>query len=242
MPRAKKLPIPPSTDRTELMKRWGITVDDDLLELALMHRSYANEAGGIPNNERLEFLGDSVLSIVIADRLFHDHPQVTESDLSRMRAATVSQEPLAIAARRIDLGQYIYLGKGESLYGGRDKDSILSDTYEAMIGATYLTHGLEPTRQVILTNLEFLLKNAVVRGEHQDFKTQLVEYAQAAGLGEVRYEVTGTGPDHHRVFTARAFVAEYPEAVGSGTASSKKHAENAAAQDAMTRFDSASSV
>ena len=143
MARAKRLPVPPRTDTSSLVEAWGAPIDGALLSLALVHRSYANEAGGIANNERLEFLGDSVLSVVIAERLFHDYPDVAESDLSRMRAATVSQAPLAAAARRIGLGDYVYLGKGESLHGGRDKDSILSDTFEALIGATYLTHGLQ---------------------------------------------------------------------------------------------------
>lgn len=236
MAKAKHLPIPPSTDLPELQRCWGVNIDDELLRLALVHRSYANEAGGIPNNERLEFLGDSVLSIVVADRLFRDYPDVTESDLSRMRAATVSQTPLASAARRINLGDYLYLGKGESTSGGRDKDSILSDAFEALIGATYLTLGLEETRQVVLENLDFLLDDVQTRGEHQDFKTTLVEYANAHALGEVRYEVVGSGPDHNRVFTADAYVAQIDEPVGHASASSKKYAENQAARDALIRF------
>ena len=194
-----------------------------------MHRSYANEAGGIANNERLEFLGDSVLSIVIAEKLYEQYPDVAESDLSRMRAATVSQQPLAAAARRINLGDFVFLGKGESTHGGRDKDSILSDTFEALIGATYLTSGLEEARRVILERLSFLLVDAPSRGQHQDWKTILIEYAQAQGLGEVSYEVEG-------VFTAQAFVSGRSDALGTGQASSKKHAENAAAQDAMSRL------
>ena len=198
MARAKRLPVPPRTDTSSLVEAWGAPIDGALLSLALVHRSYANEAGGIANNERLEFLGDSVLSVVIAERLFHDYPDVAESDLSRMRAATVSQAPLAAAARRIGLGDYVYLGKGESLHGGRDKDSILSDTFEALIGATYLTHGLQAARRVVLERLSFLLEDAQERGHHQDWKTLLVEYSQEHGLGEVSYEVEGEGPDHRR--------------------------------------------
>ena len=191
MGRSKHLPVPPRTDTDALVEAWGTRIDVPLLQLALVHRSYANEAGGIANNERLEFLGDSVLSIVIAEKLYEQYPDVAESDLSRMRAATVSQQPLAAAARRIGLGDFVFLGKGESTHGGRDKDSILSDTFEALIGATYLTSGLEEE---------------------------------------------GEGPDHQRVFTAQAFVSERLDALGSGQASSKKHAENAAAQDAMSRL------
>lgn len=236
MGRSKHLPVPPRTDTEALVTAWGTRIDPPLLHLALVHRSYANEAGGIANNERLEFLGDSVLSIVIAQKLYEQYPDVAESDLSRMRAATVSQQPLAAAARRIDLGAFVLLGKGESMHGGRDKDSILSDTFEALIGATYLTSGLEEARRVILARLGFLLVDAPSRGHHQDWKTLLVEYAQAEGLGEVSYEVEGEGPDHQRVFTARAFVSERSEAIGLGRASSKKHSENAAARDAMNRL------
>ena len=191
MGRSKHLPVPPRTDTDALVEAWGTRIDAPLLQLALVHRSYANEAGGIANNERLEFLGDSVLSIVIAEKLYEQYPDVAESDLSRMRAATVSQQPLAAAARRIGLGDFVFLGKGESMHGGRDKDSILSDTFEALIGATYLTSGLEEARRVILERLSFLLVDAPSRGQHQDWKTILIEYAQAHGLGEVSYEVEG---------------------------------------------------
>ena len=136
----------------------------------------------------------------------------------------------------IGLGDFVFLGKGESMHGGREKDSILSDTFEALIGATYLTSGLEEARRVVLERLRFLLVDAPSRGHHQDWKTLLVEYSQSEGLGEVTYAVEGEGPDHQRVFTAHAFVAERSDAVGSGQASSKKHAENAAAQDAMSRL------
>ena len=236
MGRSKHLPVPPRTDTDALVEAWGTRIEPTLLQLALVHRSYANEAGGIANNERLEFLGDSVLSIVIAQKLYEEYPDVAESDLSRMRAATVSQQPLAAAARRIGLGDFVFLGKGESMHGGRDKDSILSDTFEALIGATYLTSGLEEARRVILARLGFLLVDAPSRGQHQDWKTLLVEYSQSKGLGEGSYEVEGEGPDHQRVFTARAYVSESSEALGEGKASSKKHAENAAAQDAMKRL------
>ena len=198
MSRSKHLPVPPRTDTEALVEAWGTRIDAPLLQLALVHRSYANEAGGIANNERLEFLGDSVLSIVIAQKLYEQYPDVAESDLSRMRAATVSQQPLAAAARRIGLGDFVFLGKGESMHGGRDKDSILSDTFEALIGATYLTSGLEEARRVILERLSFLLVDAPSRGQHQDWKTILIEYSQAQGLGEVSYEVEGEGPDLQR--------------------------------------------
>ena len=230
MARRSKLPVPPRPQTDTLLEAWGTPVRQDLLDLALIHRSYANEAGGIAHNERLEFLGDSVLSIVIADELFHRHLDVPESELSRMRAATVSQEPLAQAARHIELGEYIYLGRGESTHGGRDKDSILSDTFEALVGATYLSVGLEGARETILRHLGFLLVHAVERAAEQDWKTTLND------MGAVTYEVEGEGPDHQRVFTAHAHVASRTEQVGQGVGSSKKHAENAAAADAVARL------
>ncbi|WP_075889982.1 ribonuclease III [Actinomyces provencensis] len=232
MSRKLRLPVPPNDNPAELLPLWGAEIDPELLDLALTHRSYAYEAGGIPHNERLEFLGDAVLSIVVADRLYHDHPDLPESDLSRMRAATVSQEPLAQVARRIGLGDFIRLGKGEGLTGGRDKDSILSDTVEALIGATYLSLGLEQTRRVVLDLVAFLLDQAVERGQTQDWKTIIAEYAQQEHLPEPVFTVHGQGPDHHRLFTAEVSFGE-GEAQGVATASSKKHAENMASRDAM---------
>jgi len=236
MARSKHLPVPPRTDTDALVEAWGTRIDAPLLQLALVHRSYANEAGGIANNERLEFLGDSVLSIIIAQKLYEQYPDVAESDLSRMRAATVSQQPLAAGAPPPRVRGAGVPGRGADPCVGGERHSILSDTFEALIGATYLTSGLEEARRVVLERLRFLLVDAPSRGHHQDWKTLLVEYSQSEGLGEVTYAVEGEGPDHQRVFTAHAFVAERSDAVGSGQASSKKHAENAAAQDAMNRL------
>ena len=233
---ARKTRLPQAVDPTPLRQRWGCEIDDELLRLALVHRSWANEAGGVPNNERLEFLGDSVLSIVTAEYLYAHHPSRPESDLSRMRAAAVAQEPLAEAARRLRIGDYILLGRGEDAYGGRDKPSILSDTFEALVGATYLTVGFEVTRAVVLRHLGFLLERAASKSAARDWKTVLVEYGHARGYGEVTYEVTGEGPDHARSFHAQVFFAGQSDCVGQGTASSKKHAEHAAARDAMRKF------
>lgn len=235
MSRHRRLPVPPDSDTSRLLRLWGAEIDPGLLRLALTHRSYAYEAGGIPHNERLEFLGDSVLSIIVTDRLFHDHPDVPESELSQMRAATVSQAPLALVARSLGLGDFILLGRGEDLSGGRDKDTILSDTVEALIGATYLSQGLETTRGVVLGLVAGLLDHAVERGLRQDWKTVLAEYTQANDLPAPVYRVTGRGPDHQRVFTAEVFLGEDGEPVGLATETSKKHAEIMAARDAMER-------
>ena len=158
---AKRRSAPPArTDTEALVYRWGPSIDAGLLDLALTHRSYAHENGGLPTNERLEFLGDSVLGIIVTEYLYRTHPEVPEGQLAKMRAATVSEPALAAVARDLGLGEFIKLGKGEALSGGRDKDSILSDTVEALIGATYLTHGLEETRTVVTRLVSRFLESA----------------------------------------------------------------------------------
>ena len=220
-----------TADVRKLLEAWGIGIDPDLLVLALTHRSFANEEGGLPTNERLEFLGASVLSIVVTEKLYREYPSHPEGHLAKMRAATVSQPALAAVARKIDLGPYILLGKGESASGGRDKDSILSDTVEALIGATYLTHKLEKTRKVVENLLADLLDQVVQRGIGMDWKTTLQELTAALKLESPQYESTFTGPDHARVFTATALIGG--KAVAEGTASSKKLAQHEAARAAV---------
>lgn len=214
-------------DRRPLIRRLGVDVDEDLLDLALTHRSYAHEMGGLPTNERLEFLGDSVLSVVITLRLYQDYPDAPEAELSKMRAAVVSQKGLAIAARAINLGSFVLLGKGEVVDGGADKDSILSDTFEAIIGAVYLSHGLEACRVMLLRLLAPLLADAQRLGASLDWKTSLQERASEMGLPVPVYEVESTGPDHDRRFRATATVGTV---VGHGVGTSKKIAEHAAAE------------
>lgn len=218
-------------DAAELLEVWGLHVDPELLVLALTHRSFANEVGDLPNNERLEFLGDSVLSIVATDALYHRFPSLPESELARLRAAIVSQKPLAEVATSLGLGQYVLLGVGENKTGGRQKASILSDTLEALIGATYLSNGLEPTRQTLLRHLESVIIKADAPEATADWKTPLHGYIRDAGLDDVSFEVEGRGPDHNRTFTANATIGG--TLWGSGTAGSKKAAENAAARAAL---------
>lgn len=210
-----------------LAKKLGINIDLKLLELALTHRSYAHEAGVETNNERLEFLGDSVVGIVVTEWLFRRHPGVSEGTLAKMRAATVSREALAIVGRAIDLGDYIKLGRGERLTGGRDKDSILCDTFEAVIGAIYLGNGLEYTRELVVRLTGDLLAQAGTRRAGQDWKTAVNVLAKNSGLGEVSYEVTHEGPDHDRVFSATLLVDG--KAYETGRAPSRKAAEKQAA-------------
>ncbi|MDY2941175.1 MAG: ribonuclease III [Varibaculum sp.] len=221
-------------DADELLKRWGVPLSEDFLILALTHRSFANEAGGIPTNERLEFFGDAVLELIVSERLYRDYPDSPEGDLTKMRTATVSEPALAHVARNIGLGEFILLGHGEDLSGGRDKDSILSDTVEALIGATYLSYGLERTREVVETLFKELFENVVARGAAMDWKTNLAELARDLSMGEPTYTVTGSGPDHQRVFHAVAVIdgVEF----GGGDGKSKKVAEHRAAQAAAERL------
>lgn len=213
-----------------LVGRLGVSVDPELLILALTHRSFAYEAGGLPTNERLEFLGDSVLGIVVTDWLYRTHPDLAEGDLAKMRAASVSQRALAAVARDLELGPCILLGKGERASGGADKDSILCDAFEAILGAVYLTHGIETSREVVLRLVGPTLDLAAVSGVALDWKTSLQEATAERGLGTPIYEVDGTGPDHQREFTARVRVGG--DVLGTGVGTAKKHAEQAAAAEA----------
>ncbi len=219
-----------STAPTRLLEKLGVHLDPELLVLSLTHRSFAHEAGGIPTNERLEFLGDTVLGLVVTERLYRSQPDHPEGDLARMRAATVSQRALAGVARELGLGPYVLLGKGELATGGRDKDSILSDTLEALIGAVYLTHGLEVAREVVDRLVGATLERATDLGAGLDWKTSLQEIVASLGLGVPQYVVTGEGPDHARQFTASVVVAG--EVRGTGTGSAKKIAEQEAAEAA----------
>jgi ribonuclease-3 len=218
------------TPASELLKQLGGIWAPELLVLALTHRSFAHEAGGIPTNERLEFLGDSVLGLVAAEALYLEYPERPEGDLAKMRAATVSQRPLAKIARRLELGQYILLGKGETRTGGRDKDSILSDTVEALIGAVYLTHGLEVAQKFVHSLIDDILHEAADLGAGLDWKTSLQEICARLGFEAPVYENAGDGPDHARTFTSTVIVDG--KAYGTGTGSAKKHAEQEAAENA----------
>jgi len=219
----------------KLTSRLGVELDPDLLVLALTHRSFAYENGGLPSNERLEFLGDSVLSIVVTDRLYRDHPDLPEGQLAPIRAATVSQRSLAAVARDIGLGPFVLLGKGEMATGGANKDSILCDTLEALFGAVYLAHGIETSRTVILDLLGPTLRTAAHAGVALDWKTSLQELCAAHHWGKPVYEVEGEGPAHMRTFTATVLIDGV--ARGTGTGSAKKLAEYGAAEAAFRSLE-----
>lgn len=215
-----------SASRTALTQKLGVEIDAELLSLALTHRSYAYEHGQIPHNERLEFLGDSVLGQAVTVRLFTENPDLDEGSLAKRRASVVSTVALADVARRIGLGEHVLLGRGERLTGGRDKDSILADTLEALIGATYVSVGPDAATSLVLRLIEPLLADADRYGAAMDPKTSLQELAARRSQAAPVYTVESAGPDHDRRFTATVVVGD---TVGTGTGTSKKHAEAAAA-------------
>ena len=216
------------TDTTaELQKSLGIDIDPETLRLALTHRSFAFEAGGIPTNERLEFLGDSVLGYVVTDHIFTVYPDLAEGDLARRRAAVVSTRALAKVARRIGIGPFVRLGTGERRTGGADKDSILADTLEALIGAVYVDHGAVAAAALVHRHVVPLLDEPDLLRESTDWKTVVAEAASRHGLGAVRYAIEGQGPAHDPRYRATLVVGE--REYGSAVASSKKQAERDAA-------------
>lgn len=219
-------------DRSLLQATLGVQIEQGLLDLALTHRSFAYEHGGIPTNERLEFLGDSILGQSVTVMLYLEYPNLDEGDLAKRRASLVSSVALAQVARGIGLGQYIRLGRGETLTGGREKASILADTVEALIGAVYLDTGGEAATALVLRLIEPLLSDPDRFAGSMDPKTSLQEVAARLGTGVPVYSVSESGPDHAKVFVATVVVGAVVTARGEGT--SKKHAEMAAALEAWT--------
>jgi ribonuclease III len=224
---------------SDLLDALEVDLPDDLLTLALTHRSYAYEHGGLPTNERLEFLGDAVLGLTVTDELFRRHPQRPESDLAKMRAGVVNTQALAEVARSLTdqgLGAHLLLGNGELKSGGTDKSSILADSLESLLGAIYLHGGIDAARRVILRLFSELLD----AGGLLDWKTTLQELTAARGLGAVSYQVTATGPDHEREFTAVVVVMDTP--YGSGIGRTKKEAEQKAAEKACQALNQLNGV
>ena len=218
------------TPYTLLEATLGTGIDPELLERALTHRSYAYEHGGLPTNERLEFLGDAVLGLVVTDALYRKHPDLPEGQLAKLRASVVNTRALAGVARSLDLGRWLRLGKGEEVTGGRDKASILADTMEAIIGAVFLDRGLEDVTTMVRALFDPLMQAATEDGAALDWKTSLQELTAARGLGVPEYAVAESGPDHAKSFTASALVGGVPHGEGSGR--SKKEAEQQAAEAA----------
>lgn len=204
-----------------------------LLEEALNHSSYANEhRGGLGSNERLEFLGDSVLGVVVADYLFTTHPDMPEGELTRTRAALVCEGSLHEAAKSLDLGRYLRLGKGEDAGGGRKRPSILADATEAMLAAVYLDGGMEAVRPIIRW---LILDKEQEKAADRDYKTALQELVQRTPGAAVSYAlVRESGPDHCRSFEMEASVDG--KVIGAGAGRTKKEAEQMAAKAALEKL------
>jgi ribonuclease-3 len=231
----------PKVPQEALDRALGIVFDDpDLRRTALTHRSYAFEHGLDLTNERLEFLGDSVLGLVVTDMAYRSFPGMPEGQLAKLRAAIVNMQALADVARSLALGGVVLLGRGEELSGGREKPSILADALEAVFGAVYLDQGLE----VACSLIERLFRprmEAYVRGEgDRDYKTMLQELASQEIRSMPEYRLQERGPDHEKEFTATVYLAG--EAMGRGSGRSKKEAEQQAAREAYDSIAARSGV
>ncbi len=207
-----------------------------LLENALTHSSRANESRGkLQSNERLEFLGDSILGMVVADHLYRNHPDLPEGELTRTRAALVCEESLVQAAQELGLGDYLRLGRGEEAGGGRQRPSIRADAVEAVLAAVYLDGGLDPVRRIIQRYI--LTREIAGLTQPRDYKTTLQELVQREGAQVLQYRLTGeSGPDHDKRFTVEVALNGAP--LGSGSGHSKKEAEQMAARAAIRMLQS----
>ena len=220
---------------TELEKTLQVSFRDFvLLQQALVHRSYLNENPDfeLRSNERLEFLGDSVLSAVIAEKLYADYPSLAEGDMTKLRSALVRGETLARISQRLNLADYLYLGRGEESSGGRTRQSILADALEAVIGAVYLDQGFNACRELILRLYEGEVEKAVSDSLTADFKSRLQETAQSKYREVPEYRlVSAEGPDHAREFIVEVLVGG--RIMGKGKGKSKREAEKEAARSAL---------
>jgi ribonuclease-3 len=219
-------------EAAELQDALGVPLGAALLERALTHRSFAYENGGLPTNERLEFLGDSVLGLIVTDTLYREYPDLPEGQLAKLRAAVVNMRALAGVARGLRLGDYVRLGKGEEGTGGRDKASILADTLEALLGAVYLDCGLNEADALVHRLFDPVIAISAGLGAGLDWKTSLQELTAAEILGVPEYHVEESGPDHQKSF--RASVRIGGRTYGEGEGHSKKEAEQQAAEAAWT--------
>jgi ribonuclease-3 len=207
-----------------------------LLKKALIHSSHAHEQNIAEDNEQMEFLGDAVLGLIVSDLLFRAHPDLTEGELSKLKGFFVSSANLVKYAEQLELGQYLYLGKGEEKTGGRSKQALLVDALEAIIGGIYLDGGLDSARQLITKFMEPQLGQVSLKGERTaDFKTALQELLQARSLGGARYiAVSESGPDHEKLFTVDVELDD--KIIARGIGLTKKAAEQAAAKQALAQF------
>ncbi len=227
--------VDPTDGEEALAERLGHRfADRSLLRQALSHRSWCAEREGAPSNERLEFLGDAVLGLVVAAHCYDVYPDFAEGELAKVRSAVVNARVLAEVARTLRVGEVLLLGNGEEASGGRTKGSLLADSTEALIGAVYLDAGWGPARDLILGLLAERIEAAAKEPDDFDHKSRLQEATVRQGQGVPLYEVEGSGPDHGRRYRAEVFVGGSRRGQGEGT--SKKDAEQAAAADALSRL------
>lgn len=214
----------------ELLKRLGVKVNPELLELALTHSSFSYE-NSCESNERLEFLGDSVLGYIVASHIFQQEGKLPEGDLTRLKNSIVSAEALAVAARRLGLGEELRLGKGEESSGGRDRLNILADAMEAVIAATYLSSGLDQAKQLVVKHILPMLGDPLALREFADPKTTLTERLAKLARPNPRFEVQSFGPEHNLVYSAKCFSGDL--LLGKGEGRTIRSAESAAAAMAL---------
>lgn len=217
----------------------GVQMHDlELLDMALTHTSYAHEAKQHPkpqHNERIEFLGDSVLSIIVSTYMYNNFPELAEGQLTKMRAHLVCEYSLFEYAKKIHLGDYLQLGKGEDFTGGRERPSILADAFESVLGAIYLDQGMEVARTYLLGLMQPEIDYICRHGIFNDYKTRLQEYLQRDGEVEITYRLLGSsGPEHNKVFTSEVIFEG--KVIGKGQGHSKKDAEQHAAQQALKQL------
>ena len=205
-----------------------------MLTHALTHRSYCAEHGNTESNERLEFLGDAVVGLAVTDHIFATYTDLAEGQLAKLRASVVNTTALAQVAERLDLGSLLRLGKGEDQSGGRQKESILADGFEAVIGAVFVDGSWEIAAEVVLLLLHPDISVGALRPGRQDYKTRLQELTAVMNLPSPSYDIKGSGPDHDRRFHAIVMIGGVPRGEGSGT--SKKRAEQAAASAACAEL------
>ncbi len=224
----------PTEDLRTLALRLGHAfADPGLLEQAFRHRSWCAENEG-PSNERLEFLGDSVLGLAVTDYAYATYPQLPEGSLAKVRAGVVSAVSLAGLARELGLGSHLLVGRGEESTGGREKASLLADALEAVIGAVFVDGGWQAARRLVVGLLEPRIAIAAAGPGVQDYKTRLQELVAQRDDGALHYAMTEDGPDHDKWFVAAVVVGA--DALGTGSGKSKKQAQQAAAQDAWERL------
>ena len=214
----------------ELLGRLGAEISPELLKLALTHSSFAYENGG-SDNERLEFLGDSVLGYLVATHIFTAHPELSEGELTKLKNGVVSAQALTVAANRIDLGRFLFLGKGEEQTEGRRKENILADAFEALIGAAYIHSGLENAGKIITAHILPLLDDSDALREFADPKTSLAVKLKKLSREEPTYEMSESGPEHERVYFATCYSGKV--SLGSGSGRTKRKAETDAALSAL---------